>query len=169
MGLFCRLTLLAVLTLGLGANARAAAAPQTSNHWLRSLLGQHIVTSGDVMLAVQLFVETPGWKVDPSWALDKTAARGWIRRHQIVQVASPATRGFAAQLFAQALHIKGGVWLRLTGNSAYHAYRELKLLGMLPEGGPGVLLTGDELSGLMSSAARYQEVGPERPATSAGR
>lgn len=159
-----------VLVALLGSCVPAEAAPvRSSNAWLRGLLGRPSVGTAEVLLAAHLMTEDSHWKPDPAWAMERGRSRGWLRRQQVLHPGSPATRGFAAQVFARALGIRGGVWMRLTGEGARHSYRELKFLGMLPEGGPGVLLTGDELAGLLAAASRWQEVGPERPATGAGR
>jgi hypothetical protein len=135
-------------------------ASEASSRWLRSLYGAPTVTHGDVLLGVALIDDAKRWKRRYRYA----ARHAWRRGYVAVtpdELTVEADRGFACRVFARMLRIRGGLLMRLTHEHPRYAYRELVALGLVPAGGDRVLLTGDELAGLLLGAARYREVGPE--------
>ena len=76
---------------------------------------------------------------------------------------APATRGYACLLYMKALGEQGGVLYRLTGPSERYAYKHLKFLRLIPEGGSGLPITGPELVSLLAlSRPRMSRLHPER-------
>lgn len=72
---------------------------------------------------------------------------------------APARRGTLAYAIAGALKLKGGVTMRLLGNSPRYALKELEFRGLMPSSSPNQTLSGNELVGLISKARDYQETG----------
>lgn len=131
--------------------------------WLRGLQGKRSTSRGDVLLAAALFADDAGWQQDHAWALKTAEQRGWVRGDQTHDLDSAATRGYACSVFARALRLRGGVMMRLTGQSGRYAYRELRLHGLIPDGPSHLTLTGDELVGLLDGATKLRENGRVRP------
>ena len=73
------------------------------------------------------------------------------------------TRGRAAYLLCQALHIKGGVTMSVFGPSERYCFRECLYLGVWPGGNQRDLMTGGELMGVLKWAADYQEEHEKKP------
>ena len=153
-----RSVLTIVVLLGL---ASAAIAGDTD--WLRSVYGKPAVTRGEVLIAAALFADDAHWTADAGAALKLLEARRVVDAREAGDLARTATRGFGCTVFSRALKIRGGVMMRITGESGRYAYRELVLHGMIPDGPSHLALTGDELAGLLTGASHYQETGAVRP------
>ncbi|MBI4858722.1 MAG: hypothetical protein HY815_00360 [Candidatus Riflebacteria bacterium] len=133
-----------------------------SELWLRELVGKPLVTRGEVLLAAALIADDKAWRPDAAWAAKMLARRGFHDGPAGRHLDEFASRGFASRVFARLLQLQGGLWMRLTKQSARYSYRELVVLGLIPGGGDAVQMSGDELNGLLLGAERYREVGPER-------
>lgn len=131
--------------------------------FLRGLQGRPSVSRADVLLAAALFSDDAGWKHDSAWALEAARQRGLVRGDQAQDLEGRATRGYACSVFARALGLRGGVMMRLTGQSGRYAHRELRLHGLIPDGPSHLVLTGDELVGLLDGATKLRENGRTRP------
>ncbi len=67
----------------------------------------------------------------------------------------PLRKGLAAHLFCRALKIKGGIWLRLFGESRRYALKELVFEGIVPGGNLNDIVSGEELVIILTRAADY--------------
>jgi hypothetical protein len=142
---------------------RLIAGDAASSEFLRRLYGKPGVENGDVLLAAALMVDEAHFADDPKWALSVARAKRLVRGRGGPDLDARASRGFACQVFARALGIGGGLWQRVSNDSPRYAYQELFQLGLVPDGGGHLSITGDELAGLLQNAMRYRDVGPERP------
>jgi len=141
--------------------ALATAVHAGDTEWLRGLYGRPAVTRGDVLTAAALLADDAHWTPDAARARDLLAHRRVASAGE--DLAARATRGYACTVFARLLRIRGGIMMRLTHDGGRYAYRELVLLGMIPDGPSHLALTGDELAGLLTGATHYQEAGAVRP------
>ena len=66
-------------------------------------------------------------------------------------------KGTAAYMFCQVLGIKGGVWMRLFGNSPRYCLRELVFEGIMQASGIREVVSGAELVDMFSKAVNYLE------------
>lgn len=159
----------AVAFLGSGAfsvclaSSPAATESAECAGWLRGIYGKPTVRRADVLLAALMVREEDGWTTRSGWALGRARETGLLGSGDGADMEGRAARGFGCSVFARALGIRGGLMMRLTGTSGRYAYRELAILGMIPDGPSHLDLSGDELAGLLLAASRYQEVGAERP------
>ncbi len=73
-------------------------------------------------------------------------------------------KGTAAYMFCQALGIKGGLWLRLFGDSPRYCLRELVFEGIMQASGIGELISGAELVDMFIKAVDYlEQIKPRYP------
>lgn len=147
--------LLALLLVG---SARAGDAD-----WLRGLHGKRATTRAEVLIAAGLLTDDEHWEPDARWAVRSAEAHHLVRGDDTQNLSEVATRGYGCSVFARALKLRGGVFMRLTGQSGRYAHRELVLHRLIPDGPSHLVLTGDELVGLLDGAAKFQENGPSRP------
>jgi hypothetical protein len=63
---------------------------------------------------------------------------------------TPATRGYASLLFMRGLGEKGGLFSRISRSSRRYAYKHMKHLQLVPEGGDRMNMSGPELFQLLS-------------------
>jgi hypothetical protein len=68
---------------------------------------------------------------------------------------SPLHKGEVAVMFCRALGIKGGIWLRLFGQSQRYALRELVFEGIMYSGVVNETVSGRELAMIYANAAEY--------------
>lgn len=141
---------------------RIIAGDAAASEFLRRIYGKERVENGDVLLAAGLMLDEAHFADDPKWAL-KVARDRRLLRGRSPDLDARASRGFACQVFARALGIGGGLLMRISGDNPRYAYQELFQLGLIPDGGGHLSITGDELAGLLQNAMRYRDVGPERP------
>ena len=66
-------------------------------------------------------------------------------------------KGTAAYMFCQALGIKGGMWMRLFGQSQRYCLRELVFEGLMQASGIHELVSGAELVDMFTRAVDYLE------------
>lgn len=67
----------------------------------------------------------------------------------------PLCKGMVAYMFARALNIKGGLWIRLFGLSQRYAVKELVFEGIMISGNMKELISGKELVLILVQAAEY--------------
>jgi hypothetical protein len=67
----------------------------------------------------------------------------------------PLRKGVVAYMLCKALHIKGGLWLRLLGVNQRYALRELVYEGVMFSGNVQDFMSGRELISTLTQAADY--------------
>ena len=80
--------------------------------------------------------------------------QGFIKSKWKMQPNDSVTKGAFAYLVCKALDIKGGVMMHIIPSQRY-AYREAVYLGLISSGAENEPLTGPEVVGIMSRAARW--------------
>jgi hypothetical protein len=152
-----------------GAEAQLPQGEQ-SPEFLDRLSSQKHVSENDAMRGILMLLDGQDAAKSFQDRVEALKGRSIVDSSWSFNAARPLTRGRLAYMLCQALEIRGGVILTLTGPSQRYCVRELQYQGLLASGIMTTEISGGEFVAVLARADAYKNTGevPEILKTSGG-
>ncbi len=131
-------------------------APDSQMDFWHTLPDHHIVANDEAFHALLLFLDGSDPAADYDARVQLLKDRHLLAKNFGEPADQAVHRGTLAVALIQALNIKGGLTLRLTGPTERYATRELQWMGLFPTSSPQQTFSGQEILGIIGRAEDFQ-------------
>jgi hypothetical protein len=135
--------------------------PNDQIEFWHQLAEQKLACNDDAFHGLLLFLDEKDDSADYAARVATLKSRGLLPKSFNQTAEQDVDRGTLAFAIVRAMHIKGGVVMRLTGTSERYATRELIDMGLYPPSSPNQTFSGTELVGIMGKLEDYQRGGAD--------
>lgn len=152
------------LTAELGASD-----PDTQLEFWHTLAQQSVTSNDDAFHGLLLFLDGTDASTDYAGRVETLKSRKLLPANFNQPAEQAVDRGTLAVALSNALKIRGGLVMSLTGPNPRYATKELVFLGIYPPSSPNQTFSGTEYLGIIGKAEDYQRIersGTQRPLSS---
>jgi len=126
-----------------------------SEFWY-SLTHRPVISYDEAFHGILLYMDKTDASPNYAARVQTLRSRGMLPKDFSGERDAAADRGTLAVALAQALHIRGGVTMWLTGVTPRYAVRALEFRGIYPLSSPNQIFTGGAFVGVMQKAEEYE-------------
>jgi hypothetical protein len=134
----------------------AAATPEAKMEFWHQMNDQPVTSNDQAFHGLLLFFDAKDGSADYAARLAAVKSRGWLPADFAEAERDSVKRGTVAVVLCNALHIRGGVTLRVFGSGPRYALRELQHVGVYPPSSPLQTFSGAQFVALIGRVEDYQ-------------